>query len=97
MKLFDITNSSFLRDYKPNDLTEEQQHILTLISSVNLLFLTGNLICMVYVFFRYIHGLHIKNKMVRLFYFLAFCMTIMYMIFQINMLIIGPDGSYKEP
>ena len=94
MKLFDITNSSFLSDYKANTLTEEQQHILTALSSVNLLALTVNLILMVYVFSRYIYGLSIKNKMVRLFYFLAFCMTIMYMIFQIDMLVVGPDGSY---
>ena len=44
---------------------------------------------MTFVFIKYIHGLRIKNKMVRLFYLLAFCMTIMYMVFQINGIITG--------
>ena len=59
------------------------------LESVNLIALMGNVAYMTFVFIKYIHGLKIKNKMVRLFYFLAFCMTIMYMIFQINGIVTG--------
>ena len=49
----------------------------------------GNLAYMAFVYMKYIHALGIKNKMVRLFYFLAFFMTVSYMIFQINGIITG--------
>ena len=62
----------------------------------NLIALTGNLVYMTYVFVRYIHGLQIKNKMVRSFYALAFCMTVLYSIFQINQVVTGGTATLDE-
>ena len=48
---------------------------------------------MTYVFVRYIHTLKIKNKVVRLFYGIAFVMTIMYIIFQFNGILFGSKNE----
>ena len=48
---------------------------------INLTLLIGNICYLIFVFVRYIHKLEIKNTLVRLFYGIAFLMTVMYTVF----------------
>ena len=96
MKIFDITILSAFGKKHWETETEFQQSILFSLDVINLTLLIGNLSYMTYVFVRYIHRLKIKNKIVRLFYGIAFIMTTMYIIFQLNGFLVGGANDNIE-